>query len=279
MTYIKLADLLSEAHLDWKEIPEEDQREALELIKRHNDNSQIQQDIKGHYAIDVTGKHQVYYTFWRFKEIDPRFAAFIKNPIYMGNLTTDFLSSVKKALEKMPPTTKLTLYSDETRQHLIGKTEVFTFGKYRGKPYYEVYMENPGYFAFLAKNADPKYAASKANVIIQQFAEMYYEEQTKKNQETSTSKFVGTVGEKISAELKIYRLEEKQGTDFNTGQPKMYKVYKMTDAEGNKFVAFDLDKYFPQAQKDDTIKVQAKIKDHKELMGIKFTALNYVRPA
>ena len=101
--------------------------------------------------------------------------------------------------------------------------------------------------------------------------------QTKKNQATSTSKFVGTVGGTFEGELKIYKIEEKQGEDFNTGRPKMYKVYKLVDADGNKFITFDMDRTFPHAKTDETIKVRAKIKDHKELMGIKFTSLNYIK--
>ena len=57
--------------LPWKEVPEEVKAEAYRLIEDHN--SKVSLDPKkGSYWIDVTGKHQVYYTFWRYKEIDPR---------------------------------------------------------------------------------------------------------------------------------------------------------------------------------------------------------------
>jgi hypothetical protein len=140
-------------------------------------------------------------------------------------------------------------------------------------------MEDPGYFAFLAKNQDSNYAHTKSAMAIKYFSDLYFEEQTKKNQDTSTSKFVGAEGGQFAGELKIYNIQVKDGEDFVTREPMQYKVYKMLDAEGNKFLANNLDKYFPQAQKDDTIKVKGKIKFHKELMGIKFNGLNYVRPA
>lgn len=279
MTVIRLKSLLAEV-LDWKELPSEEVIEGNKLLDAHNQSATIDRGIKGYYAIDVTGKHQVYYTLWRWREdIDPRIAAYIKNPIYMGNLTTDYLTSVKKALERVAPTMRVVIWNGETRHHLIGKTETFTFGKYRGVPYHEVFLTDPGYFAFLAKNQDPKYANTKSALAIRLFADMYFEEQTKKNLETSTSKFVGTVGGKFEGELKIYNIAEKQGQAFGYGQePQSYKVYKLIDAEGNKFIAFNLDKSFPQAQKDDVVKLKGNIKDHKELMGIKFTALNYVKP-
>jgi hypothetical protein len=278
MSDFLLKNILAEA-LGWKDIPEEERQAATELINQHNDYPAIDKEIKGHYAIDVTGKHQVYYTFWRFKEIDPRFAAFIKNPIYMGNLTTDFLTSVNKALERMPATTKLTIYADESRQHLIGKTEVFTFGQYRGEPYYEVFQKNPSYFAWLAQKQDPKYANTKSAAAIRVFAEMYYEEATKKNLATSTSQFVGVEGDKYEGELTVYSMKDKQGTDFHTGQPNTYKSFKLTDASGNKFLAVDLQKYFPNVKEKDVIRVNGRIKAHREILGVKFTALNYVKAA
>ena len=280
MATIKLKDLLSEV-LDWKEIPNEERAEAAKLIDAHNTAPSIDPGIKGYYAIDVTGKHQVYYTFWRYRDdVDPRIAQFIKNPIYFGNLTTNYLSSVKKALEHVPPTMKLEIWTEETRHHLIGKPERFTFGKYRGEPYHEVFLKDPGYFAWLYKNQDEKYANTKSALAIKLFAEMYFEQQTKKNQETSTSKFVGTEGGTYEGELKIYNITEKQGQSFGYGQkPETYLAYKLVDAEGNKFLAVNLNKNFPTAKKDDMIKVRGKIKAHKELMGIKFTALNYVKPA
>jgi hypothetical protein len=119
--------------LEWKDVPEEDRNKAIELIDKHNKSAD--DSIKGYYAIDVTGKHQVYYTFWRYKEIDPMFAAYIKNPIYMGNLSTNLLSSVENAIKKAH-STRLELISEETKEGLIGKTKetpIFTFGKYRGK--------------------------------------------------------------------------------------------------------------------------------------------------
>jgi uncharacterized protein (DUF3820 family) len=261
--------------LEWKDVPEEEKHKAHELINAHNDATDPEE--KGAYLIDVTGKHQVYYTLWLYKEVDPRIAAWIKNPTYMGNLTTNLLSSVQLTLSKPGvQNKKVILLTDETKQNLIGKTQntpTFTFGKYRGRIMAEVFLEDPGYFIFLAKNAVPKYANSPSNLVIQHFAQVAYQDITKKNQETSTSQFVGNVGDKYSGELEVYKIDQKTG-DFGP-----YTVNKLKDANENKFMVFNLEKNFPDVAVGNKINLKGKVKAHKEFVGVKFTLLNYVKPS
>lgn len=277
-TFDKHKSLLQES-LDWKDVPVEVKDEVYRKVKEHN--VKTDPSIKGFYAIDVTGKYQVYYTFWRFKDIDHRFAGFIKNPVYMGNLTTDLMSSVDKAIQRVP-NVKIEIWEDATKNNLIGKTKdtpSFTFGKYRGRTFPDVYLENPSYFAFLAKNADPKYANTKSSVAIQFFANLYFEEMTKKNQESSTSKFSGTIGGRYEGELEVYNIKEyKNQTNSFTGETRDVYLYKLKDADENKFMCYDLEKKFTDVKVGDKLKVSAKIKNHKEVVGIKFTLLNYVKP-
>jgi len=277
-TFDKHKSLLQES-LDWKDVPVEVKDEVYRKVNEHN--VKTDPSIKGFYAIDVTGKYQVYYTFWRFKDIDPRFAGFIKNPVYMGNLTTDLMSSVDKAIQRVP-NVKIEIWEDATKNNLIGKTKdtpSFTFGKYRGRTFPDVYLENPSYFAFLAKNADPKYANTKSSVAIQFFANLYFEEMTKKNQESSTSKFSGTIGGRYEGELEVYNIKEyKNQTNSFTGETRDVYLYKLKDADENKFMCYDLEKKFTDVKVGDKLKVSAKIKNHKEVVGIKFTLLNYVKP-
>ena len=258
--------------LPWKEVPEEIKEEANRLIDEHN--SKVTLDPKkGSYLIDVTGKHQVYYTFWRFREIDPRFAAFIKNPIYFGNLSTDLLGSVKKVLSKsIVADVPVELMTDETRQGMIGrtkKTPAFTFGKYRGKTFPEVYLEDPAYFAWLSKNANDKYARTETSLAIGAFAQMYFDDVTKKNQETSTSEFVGKVGDSYQGELELYNVKYVEPKAYQDG----YTVFKMKDSNGNKFISYK----FPTEEVGTTIKIKAKIRDHKEILGVKFNKLGYIK--
>lgn len=265
--------LLENGALPWKEIPEDEKRMAWELISDHNKSITEPDPKKGFYFIDVTGKHQVYYTFWRFRDIPPRIADYIKNPIYFGNLSTDLVSSVRKALSKpVIRNVRVELFTDETKQGLIGKTKAtptFTFGKYRGRTFPEVYLEDPSYFAYLAKNMDPQYESSKANQAIKAFASMYFDDVTKKNQETSTSQYIGKEGDSYQGELELYNVKEVPPNMDNKG----YTVFKMKDAEGNKFMTYK----FPTTETGTKLKVKGKIRGHKEILGVKFTRLGYIK--
>ncbi|NDA63070.1 MAG: hypothetical protein EBX50_13680 [Chitinophagia bacterium] len=261
--------------LPWKEVPQEEKNKAYELLKAHNDA--VVNPASGpenYYFIDVTGKHQVYYTFWRFRILPNAVARYIKNPIYFGNLSTDIVSSVQKAISKsVVKNVVVKLYGDQTREHLIGRTKAtpkFTFGKYRGKSFPDVYLEDPGYFAFLAKNADPKYAQTDTAQAIQAFAQMYFDDVTKKNQETSTTQFVGKPGDRFEGELELYNVKVVPGTPEQGG----YNVYKLKDAQGNKFITYK----FPTDQIGAKMKVRAKIQAHKEILGVKFNKIGYIKP-
>jgi len=272
-----IKEVLNEA-MEWKTIPDEDKQKAYDMLDTHN-NTVKQSNLE--YWIQVTGKYQAYYTLWLYKtNIDSRVAAYIKNPTYMGNLTTDLLSSVSKAISKPGASTiRIELAADETRNNLIGKSTkenpLFKFGKYRGRAMGEVFLEDPGYFAFLAKNMDPKYADTKDNLAIKHFAIMYLQDVAKQNQQTSTSQFVGNVGERFQGELQVYKFEKKTAT-YDMLE---YTVAKLKDANDNKFIIYGLDKNFPDIKEGDKINLKGKIKAHREIVGIKFTILNYVKPA
>ena len=262
--------------LPWKEVPQEEKDKAYELLKKHNDA--VVNPASGpenYYFIDVTGKHQVYYTFWRFRILPNAVARYIKNPIYFGNLSTDIVSSVQKAISKsVVKNVVVKLYGDQTREHLIGRTKAtpkFTFGKYRGKSFPEVYLEDPAYFVFLSKNADPKYAQTDTAQAIQAFAKMYYDDVTKKNQETSTTQYIGKPGDRYEGELELYSFKSVPPRDqYSQG----YNVYKLKDAQGNKFITYK----FPTDQIGAKMKVRAKIKEHKEILGVKFNKIGYIKP-
>jgi hypothetical protein len=262
--------------LPWKEVPQEEKNKAYELIKAHNDAVVNPKDgPENYYFIDVTGKHQVYYTFWRFRILPAAIRNWIKNPIYFGNLSTDIVTSVQKALSKnVVKNVRVELYGDETREHLIGRSKAtpkFTFGKYRGQTFPDVYLNDPGYFAFLAKNADPKYADTDNAQAIQAFAQMYFDDVTKKNIETSTAQFVGKPGDRYEGELELYNYKFVPPKDsYSPG----YNVYKLKDDKGNKFITYK----FPTNEVGTKVKIRAKIKEHKEILGVKFNKIGYVKP-
>jgi hypothetical protein len=53
-----------------------------------------------------------------------------------------------------------------------------------------------------------------------------------------------------------------------------YNVYKLKDAQGNKFITYK----FPTDQIGIKMKVRAKIKEHKEILGVKFNKIGYIKP-
>ena len=54
-----------------------------------------------------------------------------------------------------------------------------------------------------------------------------------------------------------------------------YNVYKLKDAQGNKFITYA----FPATEVGTKMKVKAKIQAHKEILGVKFNKIGYVKPA
>lgn len=266
-----------------KEISDEEFDQATSLLVEHNNNADP--NAEAFYIIDVTGKHGVYFTFWRYREIDPKIAMFIKNPVYIQNLTTNLLSAIQKAIA-LRPNIRIELDNDTTNEHVIGKPMTFSFGKYRGMNFIDVYNEKPDYFVWLDQNADPKYAHTPNAQAIYYFAQMAREEITKKNQETSTSKFVGEPGQSYNGELTIYKYDVRTSEfrTYNTHTTTVSHCYTAADSDGNKFkfkiTNNKLDKYFGGVAplKDSVVKLKGVIEGHEEYLGVKFTFLKNLKP-
>jgi len=261
--------------MPWNQISEEIKQKANQLLKDHNDAVNNPNLKPGDfYAVDVTGKHQVYYTFWRFRDIPIQVQKYIKNPIYFGNLSTNLLEAIKKALSKpVVRNVPVQLWNSDTREGLIGKTKTtpsFTFGKYRGRSFPDVYLEDPGYFLYLSRNADPKYAGSATNQAIMAFADMARDDMTERNRQNIDSNYVGNIGERNEFELELVHMQTYPPRE---GEGKGYTTYKMRDADGNRFYSYQ----FPSDNVGDKVKVRATIKDHKERMGVKFTRLSRIK--
>lgn len=290
--YMEIQMLPEMAIGDIKDITPEEWNEAIKLMKDHNESAQIDKELKGFYYIDVTGKWQVYFTLWRWKDIDPKFASVIKNPIYMGNMTTNFLTSVKKALDLVPSSIRFQIMTDQNREGLIGRVAAhsnedikFTFGKYRGRSLGEIYLEDPKYIIWLVQNQDPKYAETKMSRALQLFAQMYYEEVTNQNKEKFKDiQFAGNKGDKYEGEIEVYKYEIKQGQVFGylgRGQnPPTYTSTRAVDKNGNKLIINNLDKTFPgqTIEKGSKLAIKGKVVDQIEILGVKFTKIGYVKP-
>lgn len=216
---------------------------------------------KGRFLMDVSGKHQVYFTLWRHNPSSRLFPM-----TYLKNLSTDIIKAAqaaKRIAGEIP--VRIDRYGT-----MVGGAQIkhkITFGKYRGLSFEDVYVDDPRYLIWLSKNADMSKFSPTTRQIIQDFSDMCWNDIKKKNIETSTSSHQGSIGDKFDGKLNIYAIDQKPE----------YKVYKMSDDKGNKYLAYNLDKLYPEARKGDSIDVSGKIGGHKDFLGVKFTHLNYIK--
>jgi len=227
----------------------------------------------GHFYIDVSGKYSVYYTLWRFKP--KTFNAYQ----FITNLSIDFKTAVKKAKKaagRVPVI--IDKYGTQAGMFRTAKAELISFGKYRGKTLGDIFVEDPQYIIWLWKNYKGK-SAERAE-RINYYKDLYFETITKKNIEESKSQFVGKIGDKITIEVEVYNVERQSaGIDYVKyahSEPSFHYKCKMIDDAGNKYWTFNIGTN-KEVQKGDRIKLNAKVKDHKEFLGVKFTTLNYCK--
>lgn len=213
----------------------------------------------GYFSIDVSGKYNVYYTLWRVN---------ILNNHFITNLSTDFMTAVekaKKAAGRVP--VLIDRYGTKSGLFQAAKAEIITFGKHRGKSLGDIFVEEPKYLAWLYKN----YKGGALSLEkIKYYNDLYFETITKKNLEESTSKYVGEIGEKINIKAKVYDVTAESNQFNNAIQ---YKC-KLIDGDGNKYMTYNIGK---PVKKDDTVLLTAKVKDHKEILGIKFTVIYFCK--
>jgi len=217
----------------------------------------------GYFYIDVSGKYSVYYTLWKDA---PNHTHFITN------LSTDFQTAVEKARKS---TGRIPVIIDRTGTKAglfkAAKAEILTFGKYRGKTLGDIFVEDPQYIVWLSKNYKGK--SQERYERIQYYTDLYFETITKKNQQESKSEYVGKIGDKITFEAEVYdvKITEYHGIAYTTTRK---LKCKLIDNDGNKYTTFNIG---GEVQKGDTIKISARVKDHKEYLGIKFTLINYCK--
>jgi len=214
----------------------------------------------GYFYIDVSGKYSVYYTLWKES---------LHNTHFITNLSTDFMTAVEKA-KKAAGRIPVIIDRLGTKSGLFqaAKAEILTFGKYRGKTLGDIFVEDPKYIVWLSKNYDGK--SKDRSDKIEYYKKLYFETVTKKNLEESPSKYIGNIGDKISIEADVYGDKKVQSLYNN----KLQMTCKLVDKDGNKYMTYDLGK---DVKDGDSVKLTAKVKDHKEFLGVKFTQIYYCK--
>lgn len=245
---------ISDAQYDW----------ATEYLN-HDTKDWNTKDF-GYYLIDVSGKYSVYYTLWRYK---PSKSAHVKPIQYIQNLSTDFKKAIEKAkiIANVVPT-----YIDKTgtKSSLHGQKAKFTFGKYRGELFGDVFVKDPQYFAWVYKNLYG--GLSKQNRdFISHYNNLYWENKTKENIENSISSYLGKKGEKISVEGIVKKIKNV------TGQFGDAKQYNLEDLEGNKIMVYGLEKLYPDVKISDQVKFTGTVANHYDVVGIKHTYINRIK--
>jgi len=240
--------------------PSDSDIEEAEKILSEGKNPDMDMKTDSCFFIDVSGKYSVYYTFWRW---NPRTATCH----YISNLSTDFMTAVKKAAKasgRIPVI--IDRFGTYTGLFKAAKAEILTFGKYRGMTYGEIFVEDPQYIMWLAT----KYEGS-ANLDYEKlnyYKQLYFDTLTKKNQEESKSNYIGNIGEKISINADVY--------DFSVEDSPFGAQYtcKLIDEKGNKYRTYNIGRML---KKGDTVRMTAKVKDHKEYLGVKFTIIYFCK--
>ncbi|MCK9446790.1 hypothetical protein M0Q50_08025 [bacterium] len=161
--------------------------EAVSIIK---DNVDPDWDEKtfGCMYIGVTGKHQVYYTLWKFS---PRVSNYINPVIYLCNLSTDIVKAAQKA-KKHAGNQPIYFEEYETLKGMQGApADVLSFGKYRGISIGEIYSKDPQYIIWLSKNMQPH--NKKENEILylaNELTDDYFRSMTEKNLASETKQYL-----------------------------------------------------------------------------------------
>jgi len=218
----------------------------------------------GHFIIDITGKYNVYYTLWKF---NPK--SIYNTTHFITNLSTDFMTAVQKAKKtagRVPVI--IDKFGTQAGMFQAAKAELITFGKYRGKTLGDVFVEDPQYILWLSKNYNGKNQDRKEK--IEYYKNLYFETLTKKNVEESKSEFIGKIGDKIIIKAKIYDVR----SEVSNFTSKMQYKCKLVDDAGNKYMTYNIGQ---PVKKDDEVKMTAKVKDHTERLGVKFTLLYYCK--
>ena len=237
---------------------DEEIKDAEKILAEGKDPDSNMKDV-GCFYIDVSGKYSVYYTFWRW---NPKSA----NCYYICNLSTDFVTAVKKAAKasgRIPVV--IDRFGTYAGLFQAEKNKILSFGKYRGQTIGEIFVTDPQYIVYLSKDFHGNAEMAKE---IQDYKNLFFETLTKKNQEESTSKYIGEVGTKITIKATVY--------NFNVNQSAFGPQYtaKLTDDDGNRYIAYNIGRTL---RKNDVVYMTAKVKEHKEIVGIKFTSIYYCK--
>lgn len=285
-----------------KEVTSEQLEEAEKIINSGVDPNW--DSSFGEMYIGVTGRHQVFYTLWKYS---PKV---LTNPmIYLGNLSTNIVEAAKKAKQRAG-CQPIYFENYETLKGMQGvQPEVITFGKYRGSTIGEIYAEDPQYIIWLSKNMFPKNQKQmKQYELVKTLTNDYFRALGEKNRTIETknyleigSKFEGIVNLisfkrsnptvyadmgyvpsmtafKVKAETDMYRFM------FNLSVKELSKALNLEyqtkyNKENNDFIPAPelINQVTATLKNTKSLEISGKVKYNSEIVGKKWNRLSNVK--
>lgn len=226
----------------------------------------------GYYIIDTTGKHQVYFTLYRYNPSTKSKSSPYK---YIKNITSDFakLEEVLMCLNSQPIPVIIASENNNDakvcsfRNRLHEVEPVITFGKYQGKNIAEIWDMDRGYVVWFAKNFTPKKERDyKLVSAAKELTNIFYTERTEENRQTCTSNFIGQIGDKVTIDAKVINIKNNLEAGYTT-------IELVTD---NGDLIYIYDKEFA-LQVSNVVTIKGTITKHIEKVGKKMTYINRVK--
>jgi hypothetical protein len=225
----------------------------------------------GYYIIDTTGSKQVYFTLYRFKKSNSEYV----NPFtYVKNVTSDF-QKLEEMVHKFnsQPIPVIVVGSNnnnakvrEFKGRMIGATPVLKFGKYMGKTIETIWNLDKNYVLWFSKNFQPKNNANDYTLYHSaiEYANLFYTELTQTNRDTDTSKYIGSIKDKVTIEAKVTSIKANED----------YTIINLVTIDGDSVYIYDKSYNLSVGE---AITIIGTITKHIEKVGKKFTYLNRIK--
>lgn len=255
----------------WTNISDEDYNWALEELEKSANPNWDEKNF-GYFLIDVSGRHSVYYTLWRYR---PSISAHVKPFTFWQNLSTDFKKAVQKA-KILAGGVPVFIEDIGTQVRSKDRNNRIQFGKYKNEYIEDIFQKDPRYITWVwdkIQTGDLK-VPKPTQDLFQYFNSMYWETVKKTNKETISSKHIGNIGDTFEGKLTIKSISQPKVGPYGT-----FIVYTLTDEDGNYFITYNL----PAKLKEQNVKVgdsfnlSGTIDGHKEFLGINQTLLKKVK--
>lgn len=268
----------------YEQIPAEKMKDIMENVSKFNTKRTAEH---GYYAISITTPYRHYYALWRIFEDG-------KPPLFIRTLSTTFELAVQQAMYLLRYNRVLLTWLDNNYfiPYYGSTADIVTFGKYRNKRMSEIYYIDPLYVLWIANRFEPEKKKFKHTIDIAREFALIHRELTPPlhPHRQSQSEFIGQKGDKLTnLELTILSVKRQVDTykpDFYIDQrviaaDKDSNRYSFTEKAGGKSLT-------PNALSchsrtfivgESLILKSAKILNHYESYGVKYTRLGYLKYA